>query len=128
MLIGTIAGQERDDRLVVACAGVGYSVTVGKRDRKHVEVPNKAVTIYARQTWDEANGPQLFGWLNERDRALFDRLVKVQGVGPKGASRVVDVFDIDDLLVTSAAEIARRCDGIGKVLAFRIAEALEASS
>jgi len=49
MLIGTVAGQERDrgakvGALVVNCNGVGYSVFVGKRDRKHVEKHGKVST------------------------------------------------------------------------------------
>lgn len=125
MLIGTVAGQERDDRLVVDCNGVGYSVAVGKRDRKAVQVYGKRVTIYARQVWSESMGPALFGWLSERDRAFFDRVVKVEGFGPGRAAKVVDALDEDDLRAAietpdAAKTIAKRVDGIGVFLAARL--------
>lgn len=117
LLVGTVAGQERDDRLVVACGGVGYSVHVGKRDRKAVEVYGKAVTVYARQVWNEALGPSLFGWLNERDRDFFDRLLKVDGIGPKRAVALVDAFDVDDfneIITTGDTRVIAKClDGVG---------------
>jgi len=126
MLIGTVAGQERDNRLVVNCGGVGYSVHVGKRDRKAVEVHAKAVIVYTRQVWAEALGPSLFGWLSERDRDLFDRLLRVDGIGPSRAAAIVDTVDVDDLdaLIVSGdlKTIVKRIDGIGPKIAARLVE------
>lgn len=117
LLIGTVAGQERDDRLVVNCGGVGYAVHVGKRDRKAIEVHGRAVTIYARQVWSETLGPTLFGWVTERDRNFFDRILKVDGIGPKRAAALVDAFDVDDfdslIGTTDVKAIAKRLDGVG---------------
>lgn len=123
MLIGTIAGQERDDRLVINCNGVGYSVAIGKRDRKACEVYGKQVHVYVRQTWDEANGPSLFGWLSPADRALFDALLKVENVGPVIAARVVDVVGEDELRALCAqgpAAVSKRLHGVGPKTAPRL--------
>jgi len=123
MLIGTIAGQERDDRLVVNCNGVGYSVAIGKRDRAACEQYGKLVHVYCRQTWAEATGPALFGWLSERDRALFDALLKVDNVGPVIAARVVDVVDEDELralCAQGADAVKKRLHGVGPKTAPRL--------
>lgn len=123
MLIGTIAGQERDDRLVVDCSGVGYSVAIGKRDRKACEVHGKRVHIHCRQVWHEATGPALFGWLSERDRAFFDDLVRLEGIGPARAAAIVDAVDVDDLTALceqGAKAVSKRLDNVGPKLAERL--------
>jgi Holliday junction DNA helicase RuvA len=120
MLIGTIAGQERDDRLVVNCNGVGYSVAIGKRDRKACEQHGKLVHVYCRQTWAENGASALFGWLTESDRALFDTLLHLDGVGPGRAAKIVDVVDEDELRALCAQgvkAVSKRIDGVGPKLA-----------
>lgn len=126
MLIGTVAGQERDGRLVVSCAGVGYSVMIGKRNAKAVEVHGKAVCVYVRQTWSETAGPALHGWLDEADRALFDRLCKVENIGPSRAAKIVDVLDTASLQVfvkSDAKKLSTYVEGLGPVGAKKIIEA-----
>lgn len=134
MLIGTIAGQERDTvthrgtiagAVVINCCGVGYGVRLGPKDAKAV-AHGKSVTVFCRQVWRENDLPLLFGWFNERDRALFDQLLKINGCGPVTSCNVVDVFDIDELRAADPAAIARRVDGVGKVMAQRIFEAVKA--
>ncbi len=126
MLIGKICGQERKDSdVVVDCNGVGYTVKIGKRDASHVAVHGKPVTLYCRQVWSEAQGPSLFGWLNEVDREFFDQLRKIQGVGPGVAAKIVGCIDLEDfntLLDSPPKVIAKRLDGVGEVLAKRLVE------
>jgi Holliday junction DNA helicase RuvA len=134
MLFGTIAGQERDTvthrgtvagAVVVNCGGVGYGVRLGPKDASTVK-HGKSVTVFCRQVFRENDLPLLFGWFNERDRALFDSLLKINGCGPVTACNVVDVFDVDELRAADPAAIARRVDGVGKVMAQRIYDAVKA--
>ena len=127
ILIGTIAGQERDGRYVVECGGVGYLVTTCKRDDLHKLAHGRGVTLYVRQVWSETAGPSLYGWLGELDRYFFDRLCKVEGMGPGRAAKVVDVFDLDGIKgaaeVLTPKKVALRIDGVGPALATKIVDA-----
>lgn len=130
ILIGTVAGQERDTgrtpgAVVVNCGGVGYAVVMGARDLKHVTA-NKPVTIFTRQVWREEKMPLLLGWFHEGARALFDVLLTINGIGPLTAANIAGIYDLDEIRAATAADIAKRVDGVGKTLAARVVEAVKA--
>lgn len=68
------------------------------------------------------DGMNLFGFLTREDRSMFELLIGVSGIGPKGALGILSVLSPDDLrfaiLSEDAAAIAK-APGVGKKTAQR---------
>ena len=66
---------------------------------------------------------QLYGFANDRGRALFESLLGISGVGPKAALAVLSVLSPEDLagaIVAGDATALSRAPGVGKRTAERI--------
>ena len=107
---------------VVECGGVGYEAlapltTIEKLPRVGEQV--FLLTDFVVRQESQA----LYGFLEERERAVFRRLIKVGGVGAKTALALMSALPAGDLLsALSAGDAARisRAPGIGQKTAERI--------
>lgn len=104
------------------CGGVGYAVVVpistytalpgeGKEARLHIHTSVREDAI------------QLFGFATTGEKALFERLISVSGIGPKLAVTILSGIGSDDLVAAIRGEdTARlvRIPGVGKKTAERI--------
>jgi len=109
-------------RLVIDVNGVGYDVTVPLSTLYAVGEPGApvALRIYTRVT-EEAI--QLFGFHTALEQQLFERLIAVNGVGPKVALAVLSGIEPADLVrAVRQSDVARltRIPGIGKKTAERL--------
>ncbi len=82
------------ESIIVEVKGVFYEVLVAP---KHVEEfdTEEEILIYTRESVKENSPIDLIGFVDEAERALYDSLVKVNGIGPKNALRIIDVTDFD---------------------------------
>jgi holliday junction DNA helicase RuvA len=111
------------DRIVLECAGVGYEVLVSAATAAGLpaEGAEARLTIHSHAVQD--GGIQLFGFSDPRERAAFELLIGVQGVGPKVALQVLSGIAVPELAAAIArGEVARLCTvrGIGKKTAERL--------
>ena len=107
---------------IVDCGGVGYllrctartlsTMREGEAVRLHVETQVRETSI------------TLFGFANEEERAWFERLTTISGVGPKAGIAILDVLSPGEIMSAAALEdktAFSRASGVGPKLAGRIA-------
>lgn len=120
-LSGTLL-EKHVQRLVVDVSGVGYEVLVPLSTLYAVGEPGGRVSlgIYTRVTDDAI---QLYGFHTSLERTLFERLIGVNGVGPKLALAVLSGIEPAELVrAVRQADVARltRTPGIGRKTAERL--------
>jgi Holliday junction DNA helicase RuvA len=114
--------DKQPNRVIVDVQGVGYEVAVPLSTFYDLgEVGADAeLRIYTHVREDAL---QLFGFLTERERQLFERLISISGIGPKLAIAVLSGMETGDLIAAvQRADVARLTGvpGIGKKTAERI--------
>jgi holliday junction DNA helicase RuvA len=124
-VIGRLSGivlEKRPDRALVDASGVGYELHVplgtfaalpgvGERASLHVHTHVREDAIL------------LFGFATAEEKALFERLITVAGIGPKLALAVLSGLPLPELVGAIAAQNVKRLSsipGVGKKLAERL--------
>ncbi|MCC7207309.1 MAG: Holliday junction branch migration protein RuvA [Anaerolineae bacterium] len=121
MLTGQIARLDKD-AVVVMVGGVGFRVIVPKTVFELVHGPGDVVTLHTHLKVSE-DALTLFGFATEEERAVFDVLISVSGVGPRTAVGILSTLSIDQLRSAVGREepaILTRVPGIGKKTAEKI--------
>ena len=124
-MIAFLRGKVHDkqpNRVVVDVGGVGYEVHVPLSTFYDIgdEGTDVALRVYQHVREDAL---QLYGFLTELERQLFERLIGISGIGPKLAIAVLSGMDTRDLIAAvQRADVARLTGipGIGKKTAERI--------
>ncbi len=123
-MIGRLEGQVRHlepGLLIVGVGGVGYLVSTSIRAFEELEDEAQATLwIHTRVRED---GIVLYGFLNRRELAAFERLLGVVGVGPRIALAVLSYLTPTQLAeAVEAGDFPRlqRAPGIGRKTAERI--------
>ncbi len=107
---------------IIDCNGVGYLVRCGVqalRDLREGEPARLHIETHVRE-----QSITLYGFATEEERAWFERLQAVQGVGPKAALAILDVLSPGEIMSAAALEdktAFSRASGVGPKLAGRIA-------
>jgi len=114
--------DKQPNRVVVEVGGVGYEVHVPLSTFYEIgeEGADVALRVYQHVREDAL---QLYGFLTELERQLFERLIGISGIGPKLAIAVLSGMDPRDLIAAvQRADVARLTGipGIGKKTAERI--------
>lgn len=128
-LTGTLV-EAQADSCVLDVNGVGYLLGISLSTRSSLPpVGTPAVRLFCVMRVKE-DAISLFGFSTVEERALFERLTAVSGVGPKGALAILSVFSPVDLAAIVASGDASRlteAKGIGKKTANRLLVDLEGS-
>jgi len=85
-LKGTVINIE-PETIVIEVHDVGYLVYCGNPYR-YEEWLNETVTVYTYQHVRE-DAIRLYGFFHREERKLFEKLLQVSGIGPKGALAIV---------------------------------------
>lgn len=108
--------------IVIDVGGVGFRVAMSTQSLSTLDTRADEVTVYTHmQVRDD--GMSLFGFSDERERALFEKLIAVSGVGPKVAISALSTFSADALMKAIVSEdiaAVSSISGIGKKTAQRI--------
>lgn len=120
ILIGKVE-ETHPTSTVILCGGVGYflSITLSLKERLQL---GKESRVPVRAIYRE-NEQLLFGFDTYRERELFDRLLKISGIGPKTALGIVSGMSAEELArrINSADTVAlSKLPGIGKKTAERM--------
>jgi holliday junction DNA helicase RuvA len=113
---------KQPNRVIVDVQGVGYDVHVPLSTYYDVgdEGTEVALHIYTHVREDVL---QLYGFLTDLERQLFERLIAISGIGPKLAVAVLSGVDASDLVTAvQRGDVARltAIPGVGKKTAERI--------
>src|SRR5476649_2737219 len=108
--------------IIVDCHGVGYDVTVSMNTFAELPETGSEVSlfIYTNVREDQI---ALFGFHLAEEKALFEKLLSVSGIGPKLAVNILGGMSTRDLVGTiRGADAAKltRMPGVGKKTAERM--------
>ncbi len=119
-LVGSVVEVE-GSMVLLDVQGVGYEVTVPDSCLPKL-LPGTSTSLYTRQIFRE-DGVSLCGFLERKDRRVFDLLLDVKGCGPKVAQALVGQVGTDDVLdaiYVNEPKTLARATGVGQRLAERI--------
>jgi Holliday junction DNA helicase RuvA len=109
-------------RAIVDCNGVGYDVTVSMNTFAELPEAGKEVALFIF-THVREDQIALFGFHRAEEKALFEKLLSVSGIGPKLAVNILGGMKTLDLVGTirggDAAKLTRM-PGVGKKTAERM--------
>ncbi len=100
--------------VVVECGGIGYQIFVTSKVVQNAFVGSKVMLYTYMHVKDD--GILLFGFSSPDEKTLFERLLAVSGVGPKGALSILSFLGADGLrfaIVSSDAKQISKTPGIG---------------
>ncbi|PKM80956.1 MAG: Holliday junction branch migration protein RuvA [Firmicutes bacterium HGW-Firmicutes-14] len=124
-MIAFIKGQPFSagtDYIIIDVNGVGYRVNVPTSVVSRVAGKKDDVTIYTYMHVRE-DAMQLFGFIEESDRAVFELLIQVSGIGPRVALGILSSINTPALVqavINEQVNILTGISGIGKKMAQRI--------
>lgn len=110
------------ESLVIDVGGVGYLVRATAAVLRSAARTPDAVTVFVHTSVRD-DAIQLFGFASATEQAVYERLVQLQGVGPKVAVAILGVLSPSD--VRRAADrgddaLLRSVPGVGPKVARRI--------
>jgi Holliday junction DNA helicase RuvA len=108
---------------VIDCGGVGYKLTVSLTTSSALQDKmGQKVKLYTYLAVRE-DGIELFGFGSNEERACFNNLISVSGVGPKAAMSILSIMTPDKFSIAVCTEDAKaisKAPGIGSKTALRI--------
>ena len=114
--------------VVLDVGGVGYELGISTSTAAALpQVGEAGVTLLTRLIVRE-DAMDLYGFASRDERALFDKLVTVSGVGPKLALSVLSTFTPTQLATVVATQDVKRMSqvpGVGKRIGQRLLVELE---
>jgi Holliday junction DNA helicase RuvA len=111
-----------EDFIVVENHGIGYKILIPGSDMQQLPGVGNEVKIYT-YTHVREDAFLLFGFLTKDGREMFQRLIKVSGVGPKGALGILGTLDTDALrlaILSDDAKAIAKSPGIGAKTAGKV--------
>jgi len=124
-MIDTVTGQVAaitKQYVVIVVGGVGLRVHVPTSVRDLVDGPGHTVTLYTHLHVRE-DGLILYGFAEQEERALFETLITISGVGPRIALALLSTLTVEHIHNAVAREepdVLTRVPGIGKKLAQKL--------
>ena len=112
----------RGDMIVIEAGPVGLEVRVPLSLLDELPKVGEEVKIYTYFQVRE-DSMSLYGFLSRQDREMFQQLLGVNGVGPKGALGILSALRPDDLrlaILSGDAKAISRAPGIGVKTAQRV--------
>ena len=109
--------------VVIDVGGVGYLVHVSQRAKHSLLASVGSTASLIIQTLVREESIDLYGFILDDERSLFNLLMTVQGVGAKVALAILSVLSLDEISHSLAIQDKNafvRADGVGPKLAARI--------
>jgi Holliday junction DNA helicase RuvA len=124
-MIGHLRGtifEKNPNEVIVEAAGVGYEVVIPIST--YTVLPDTGASVSLRiYTHVREDALILFGFATAEEKAVFERLISVSGIGPKLAVTVLSGLATADLITAiRTGDVPRlvRIPGVGKKTAERI--------
>jgi holliday junction DNA helicase RuvA len=114
--------EKHPNQAIVETGGVGYDVTIPVSTFTHL--PDAGAEVRLRiHTHVREDALALFGFLTQDEKAIFEKLIGVSGIGPTLAVKILSGLAAPDLInAIRRGEVAQlvRVPGIGKKTAERM--------
>src|SRR5215475_13941031 len=114
--------EKHPNQAVVDVGGVGYDVTIPVSTFSHLPEAGAEVRLRVH-THVREDALALYGFLSQDEKALFEKLISVSGIGPKMAVAVLSGLGATELIhFIRRGEVERlvRIPGVGKKTAERM--------
>ena len=121
LLTGTLVSAT-PSAAVLDVGGVGFELGISGTTAASLPCPGELCRLHCRLQVRE-DALTLFGFASTEERAMFDRLVAVSGVGPRLALAVLSTYTVDQLYSVVCAEDDKamaKVPGVGKKTAQRL--------
>jgi Holliday junction DNA helicase RuvA len=121
-LRGTVLAAEPTSYVVLEVGGVGFKVFVPGTVFDEMDGVGRSLFLHTHLIVRE-DALALYGFSTEEQRALFELLLTVQGVGPRLAMAVLTYLSLDVLrraVAQEQAEVLDRVPGVGRKTAEKI--------
>jgi Holliday junction DNA helicase RuvA len=114
--------EKHPNQAIVEAGGVGYDVTIPVSTFTHLPDPGAEVRLRIH-THVREDALALYGFLTQDEKALFEKLIGVSGIGPTLAVKILSGLAAPELIHSiRRGEVERlvRIPGIGKKTAERM--------
>ena len=125
MMIGFIEGKIEysiDKHVIVDVNGMGYKIYISANTFKKLPKKGEKVKLYTHLYVREGI-MDLYGFLDKNDLEFFEMLIAISGIGPKGATNILNVASVETLkkaIRNEESSILTKVSGIGKKTAGKI--------
>ncbi len=119
-IIGQVTAMEAE-KIILENNGIGYELATSLKAMSRFQV-GEEVKVYTRYIVRD-DGVFLFGFYDEQERDMFDRLTKVSAVGPKVALSILSSVSVEGIMravQTQDLATLTKAPGVGKKTAGRI--------
>ena len=117
-----ILAEITEDAIIVENQGIGYEIAVPGQVFDYLPSVGEEVKIYTYHYVRE-DAILLYGFLTKEDVRIFNMLIGVSGIGPKGALAILSVLSTDDLrfaILGDDAKAIAKAPGVGAKTAQRV--------
>jgi len=114
--------EKRPHQAILDVGGVGYLVQIPVSTFSHLPDPGGEVRLHVH-THVREDALSLYGFATEPEKALFERLISVSGVGPRLAVTLLsglDATDLNDAIRRGDSQRLVRVPGVGRKTAERV--------
>jgi Holliday junction DNA helicase RuvA len=121
LLKGTIE-SETEKYVIIDVNGVGYKVHISGNTFKNLPKKGEKIKLYT-YLYVRENIMDLYGFLNLEELEIFELLISISGIGPRGALSVLTVVSIETLkkaIANEESDVLTKVSGIGKKMAEKI--------
>jgi Holliday junction DNA helicase RuvA len=124
-MYNSISGEltfKDEEKLCIMTGGVEWEIAISQRTSARLPEVGQPVRVYTHLIHRE-DSMRLYGFADTADRALFLDLQKVEGVGPRGAMRIlggIERAEFTKALDSGDVEAISSAPGIGKKTAQKI--------
>ena len=123
-MIGYVEGTVRDrgeNWLLLLAGAVGYKIFV-TADTLLAAREGTTVRLFCHHHFSQ-EGQALYGFVDKRELELFEHLIAVTGVGPKGALTILSkakAAEVEEAIIRADATLLTAISGVGKKKADRL--------
>lgn len=111
---GVYAGHSTD-AVVIECGGIGFCIRVPETVLNRLPAKNSEFKLYTYLHVKE-DAMQLYGFISKEEQEMFELLIGVSGIGPKGALGILSALSMDTLrfaIYVQDAKTIAKAPGIG---------------
>lgn len=107
--------------VTIMVGGVGFLVNVSSRENEEIRL-NEEITLFTKMVVRE-DDISIYGFLSKRERAIFELLTIVSGIGPRVAMGILGMYGEEELrkyILSSDVKSLTKAPGVGKKTAERM--------
>jgi holliday junction DNA helicase RuvA len=122
-LIGFVRGnlfEIRNDSIVVDCSGIGYEIFCNLKDISELTPQKGREILIHTYLQHKEDTMMLYGFINEKTKKGFTELLRVDGIGPKLAMKILSRYDVGVLFKAIESEdidSLKKIPGVGQKMA-----------